>query len=145
MAVSDESVLGADRLKHLEFIQGVITRLGTNSFLVKGWALTVAAAFYGFLASRLDWPVALAGLAPLLAFWALDGYYLWQEMLYRRLYDDVRAPGSTVELMSMSTAPYLGTVSWRRAVFSRTPLFFYGALVLVDALLVAVAAVAGGA
>lgn len=37
--------LDADRIKHLEFIQAVITRMGTNSFLVKGWALTLAAAF----------------------------------------------------------------------------------------------------
>ena len=41
---------GADGawLKHLEFIQAVITRLANDSFLMKGWALTVAGAFYGF-------------------------------------------------------------------------------------------------
>jgi hypothetical protein len=41
---------GADSawLKHLEFIQAVITRLANDSFLRKGWALTVAGAFYGF-------------------------------------------------------------------------------------------------
>jgi hypothetical protein len=35
-------------LKHLEFIQAVITRPATNSFLIKVWALTAAEAFYGF-------------------------------------------------------------------------------------------------
>jgi transposase len=32
------------KLKHLEFIQTVITRLATNSFLFKGWAITIAAS-----------------------------------------------------------------------------------------------------
>ena len=32
-------------VKHLELIQAVITRLANNSFLMKGWALTVTGAF----------------------------------------------------------------------------------------------------
>jgi hypothetical protein len=31
-------------LKHLEFLQAVIARLATDSFLMKGWALTVSAS-----------------------------------------------------------------------------------------------------
>ena len=31
-------------VKHLEFIQGVVNRLGGNSFLLKGWSMTVLAA-----------------------------------------------------------------------------------------------------
>jgi hypothetical protein len=36
------------RLKHMEFIQAVVGRLASNSFFVKGWAITVAGAFIGF-------------------------------------------------------------------------------------------------
>lgn len=39
-------------MKHLEFIQTVIGRLSTNAFLMKGWALTVSAAFFGFSAKE---------------------------------------------------------------------------------------------
>ena len=42
------------RIKHLEFIQSVITRMATNSFLAKGWALTVAGALYGFAVNHLN-------------------------------------------------------------------------------------------
>jgi hypothetical protein len=32
-------------LKHLEFIQGVIARLANNSFLLKGWSVTLVAGY----------------------------------------------------------------------------------------------------
>ena len=134
--MSDQSVLGPDRIKHLEFIQAVVTRLGTSSFLIKGWALTIAAALLAVLASRLEWGIALVGVVPVLAFWFLDGYFLWQERLFRKLYDDVRKPDSGVELMSMNPAPYAKTTTFWDAVFSRTLLLFYGALLLLDVALV---------
>ena len=36
--------MSEDKLKHLEFIQNIITRMNTNSFLIKGWAVTIASA-----------------------------------------------------------------------------------------------------
>ncbi len=63
-------------LKHLEFIQAVIARLAGNSFLIKGWALTVTGAFYGFAVHGSDWRLAALGLLPALTFWGLDGYFL---------------------------------------------------------------------
>ena len=36
-------------IKHLEMLQGVINRLGHNSFLIKGWSLTIIAAGIIFL------------------------------------------------------------------------------------------------
>lgn len=140
--MSDQSVLGPDRIKHLEFIQAVVTRLGTNSFLIKGWALTIAAAIFALLASQMKWGIALVGVVPVIAFWFLDGYFLWQERLFRKLYDDVRKPGSGVELMSMNTAAYAGDVRLWPAVFSRTLRFFYGALLLVNLVLFVIAVTA---
>jgi hypothetical protein len=46
--------LGPDQLKHLEFIQTTIARFANSSFLIKGWALTIAAAFFAVLANRLN-------------------------------------------------------------------------------------------
>ena len=34
------------KLKHLEFIQGVINRLSTNSFLLKGWSVVLVSALF---------------------------------------------------------------------------------------------------
>jgi hypothetical protein len=131
-SMADQSGLGADRIKHLEFIQAVVTRLGTSSFLVKGWVLTIAAAFFAVLAKHLNGTIATVGLIPLLAFWFLDGYFLWQERLFRQLYDDARQPTTSVEVLSMNVAAYRDQTTWAAAAFSQTLLLFYGALVLVD-------------
>jgi hypothetical protein len=131
--------LDADRLKHLEFIQAVITRLGTNSFLIKGWALTLAAGFLAVSASRLSWQIAAVGVVPLLCFWSLDGYYLQQERLFRHLYDDVRRPGGTVEVLSMNVSSYRSQTSWVRVTLSQTLVLFYGALLAADSAIIVLA------
>ncbi len=130
--MEDSSVLGFDRIKHLEFIQAAITRFSTSSFLIKGWALTIAAAIFAVLANQLNVAIAVSGLVPVLAFWFLDGYFLWQERLFRCLYDDVRKPDSNIEPMSMSTASYSNAKTWRAAAFSATLVLFYGGLAVID-------------
>ncbi|MGW2960520.1 hypothetical protein ACWDGI_18790 [Streptomyces sp. NPDC001220] len=137
-AAQGPASLGDDRLKHLEFLQAVITRLSNHSFLVKGWALTLAAGFFAVSSSQQSWQVAASGLVPLACFWFLDGLFLRQERLFRYLYDDVRRPEVEVETLSMNVGPYLGRISWFEATFSRTLQLFYGALLIADAALVAV-------
>jgi hypothetical protein len=129
------------RLKHLELIQGVVTRMGTNSFLIKGWALTIAAAFLALLSTRFEPGLAAAGLIPVVAFWCLDGYFLAQERRFRRLYDAARAPDTTVDLMAMDTRAYrTGGATWSGATFSLTLIVFYGSFALLGVILVVVAA-----
>ena len=120
-----------NKLKHLEFIQGVINRLATNSFQMKGWTVVLVAAILVLLAreNRLD--ATYIALAPILIFWALDGYFLWQERLYRTLYDHVSTLDEAQVDFSMNVTPYRTGYrrSWLGATLSRTLLFFYGALV----------------
>jgi hypothetical protein len=137
--VGDREPLHPDRVKHLEFIQATISRLGTNSFLVKGWALTLAAGLLALSASRLSWHLAAVGVVPLACFWYLDCFFLRQERAYRRLYDDVRRPGSTVEPLSMNVASQLSTMPWREVWFTPTLLLFYTPLLLADLALLALA------
>jgi hypothetical protein len=130
--VGDREPLDPDRLKHVEFIQAAIIRLGNNSFLIKGWALTLAAGFLALSSSRMSWEVAASGVVPLLCFWFLDGYFLRQERLFRRLYDDARRPDSSVEVLSMNVAPYLSENPLRAAILSGTLVLFHGALVTAN-------------
>lgn len=131
--------LDADRIKHLEFIQATITRLGTNSFLVKGWSLTLAAGLLALSASRIGWQLATVGVVPLLCFWYLDCFFLRQERAFRRLYDDARRPGSTVEVLSMDVGPYLARMPWPEVWLTPTLLLFYTPLLLADLALVVLA------
>jgi hypothetical protein len=78
------------RIRHLEMIQAVVSRLGGNGFLIKGWAITVAGAFLAFAVNRQKYGLALAALAPTFLFWLLDAYFLRNERLFRHLFDRVR-------------------------------------------------------
>ena len=136
--------LGDLEVKHLEFIQGVIGRLASDSFLMKGWALTVSGAFFGFSAKDVDWRVALVGLMPLVVFWGLDGYFLSRERMFRSLYDAVRKRDPTVEPFSMDYIKFKrrGSLSngWRASLWSRTIAWFYVPILIVGLALVVVTA-----
>jgi hypothetical protein len=126
-------------LKHLEFIQAVITRLANDSFLMKGWALTVAGAFYGFAVKGTNWKLAAIGLMPVLVFWGLDAYFLRQERLFRGLYDQVRQRNPRIEPFAMNAAAYAsGVASWGHTLLSRTLAPLYGPVFLIGVLLIAI-------
>ena len=120
------------KIKHLEFIQGVINRLATDSFRMKGWCVVLVAALFILLAREDHVEFAAVALIPVIAFWGLDGYFLWQERLYRALYDHVRALEEDKIDFSMNVSPFGKSrgCTWPSATFSRTLLFFYGPLAL---------------
>lgn len=122
-------------VKHLELIQAVITRLAQNSFLYKGWSITLVAAIYALAAKEGNPKYLLDALLPAIVFWGLDAYYLRQERLYRRLYNAVRT-AAQADLdrnpFSMDTSPYRYQVdSWWRTCWSKTIGWLYGPMVLL--------------
>ena len=112
------------KLKHLEFIQGIVNRLATDSFRLKGSALVVLLAREG----RIE--IAPVALAPSIVFWGLDGYFLWQERLFRALYDHVRQLEECEIDFSMDVGPFRTGCArtWLGATFSRTLIGCYGVL-----------------
>lgn len=100
------SVTSEERMKHLEMIQVVIGRLSTNSFFVKGWSVTLAAALFAFAVENEQWVFSALGAFAVLVFWLLDAYYLRHERLFRELYNDARLSSSTVREFSMDTHSY---------------------------------------
>jgi len=117
------------KLKHLEMLQNVIDRMAGNSFSLKGWSVVLVSALFALAASDSNTQFVYLAFLPLMMFWMLDGYFLWQERLYRKLYDRVRtAPESEVDF-SMDTSSVKGEVSsWMTTMFSRTLLIYYGAI-----------------
>lgn len=120
------------KYKHLEFIQGVVSRLASNSFRMKGWSVVLVAALLAVLARQGRIEFAPIGFVPVLVFWGLDGYFLWQERLFRALYDHVRRLSEADIDFSMNVGPFRQgrAQTWLGATFSRTLVFFYGALTL---------------
>jgi hypothetical protein len=55
---------------------------------MKAWIVALATAVIGFVAAKDGKPgAAIYALAPALAFWALDAYYLALEFRFRDLYN----------------------------------------------------------
>lgn len=141
------------RIKHLEMIQAVIARLGTNGFVVKGWAITVAGAFLGFAVTQDNWGLAAASAMPTAVFWCLDAYFLRSERLFREFYERVRAsPGDIQPFFMGATGPRFAALlndSQRRATSWCTSMkrpalwLLYGAL-FVAAVIVLVAVIIAG-
>ncbi len=78
-----------DKRKHLEFIQNVITRMNTNSFMIKGWAVTLVSALFALSAADTNQNFYLIAVIPAIMFWVLDGFFLATERRYVNLYKEV--------------------------------------------------------
>lgn len=78
-----------EKIKHLEFIQAIITRMNQNSFQIKGWMLTIVSALLALYASSNDESYIFIAIIPTCVFWFLDTYYLQQERKFRGVYNDV--------------------------------------------------------
>lgn len=112
------------KLKHLEFIQNAINRMANNSFIIKGWCITLVVALIALLEKEnINKDYIPFSFIPLLFFWFLDAFFLKTERQYRRLYADVSKKGKKEIDFSMDITPY--KECYGEALFSRTLLPFY--------------------
>ncbi len=114
-------------VKHLEMTQAVINRLGRNSFLLKSWSMTILVAAMVLIAREnlQNSYFVLVLFFPIVGFWILDGYFLWQERLFRYVYDDIREQTDTDFKMDLGKHKGKPKSSWISAIFSVTLIIFY--------------------
>ena len=124
-------LVGVDaKHKHLELIQGVISRMAHNSFLLKSWSVVLVSALFALSAKEKNGYLVPLAYFPAIAFWVLDGYFLWQERLFRKVYDHVRTKENSAIDFSMNVAPFLSDVEpWWKVTFSLTLRIFHGTIV----------------
>lgn len=119
------------KLKHLEMLQAIISRMARNSFLLKGWNVVLVSAIFALASSESKSSLVFLAYLPATMFWLLDGYFLRQERLFIKLYDKVRATSEDDIDFSMNTKPVKNKVaSWLCVAFSRTLFLFHGAILL---------------
>ncbi len=126
------------KIRHLEMVQEVVKRMASNLFYLKGWAITLIAGAFALAAKDSNDIYLFLPYFPLIIFWALDGYFLSQERLFRRLYDEVRLKTAQNVDFSMDTRPYqkglVGkflSLDWAEGLTRPTILAFYVPLLLV--------------
>ena len=122
-----------EEIKHLEFIQNVITRMNANSFQIKGWCIAIVSALLAIYASTKNNYFFLAAIFPTIVFWFLDAYYLNQERKFRGLYNDVAGvtdKPKEIKLFAMRPDLYTaGNYSYLSSFFSITILTMYLAII----------------
>ncbi len=126
-----------NRVKHLEMIQAVVSRLGGNGFLIKGWAVTLSGAFIGLAVNGSDGAFARIGAGIVVVLWGLDAYFLRAERRFRRLgsrvqdFDPKVKPffmGATSCVFFSEIAEGKWSLRWLGTFLSLTLLVFYGLL-----------------
>lgn len=126
------------KVKHLEMIQAVITRLAGNSFQSKQWALALLGVIWGIVWKHESatpaygfWMTCIL----IVMFWHLSSYYLQQERLFRKMYDEaLKNPDNTPERLVLTPSPEMRKKKpcIIRVMFSCTQLGLFGVLLLLN-------------
>jgi len=118
-------------LKEIELIQDIIKRMASNSFLLKGWTVTLVVASLLLRGPRYQ---AWIAFIPLMMFWFLDAYFLWQERMYRELFGWVvnNRLKTTDHLFDLDAKRFKDCVQSKyRIMLSKTLGWFYGSIAIL--------------
>lgn len=122
--------------KEIDLIQACISRMAHNSFLIKGWTITIVAVVLA-LAEKTASPSLLCTimLIPLISFWWLDTFFLRTERMYRKMYEWVlksRAEGNDEMLYDLNPRRFEAQVDSRFKIMrSGTLRWVYGIPLLI--------------
>ena len=120
------------KVRYLEMIQGVINRMASNSFMLKGWAVTLASGVFVLTPVDGNLFFFLVAYIPIVCFWVLDSYYLAEERAYRKLYKEARKLDESDVDFNM-TAEKVGKKAICKCMFSISELLLYIPLAVVAA------------
>jgi len=121
-----------DKQKHLEFLQLAINRMASNSFILKGWNITLIVGLFALTLKDLSSAYLYLAILPAIAFLGLDAYYLRQERLFRKLYNLVRkTKREEIDPYSLDTKRINKHVdNWFCTLFSPTVILLHGSVIL---------------
>lgn len=118
-------------VEELKIIQDIIKRMAFNSFMIKGWTVTLVVVTLLLKGNKFQ---ILIAFIPLIVFWFLDAYFLWQERMYRELYRWVVENRLKTDeyLFDMNAYRFKDNVQPRlKIMFSITLGWFYGCIAIL--------------
>lgn len=93
--------------KEIDLIQSCINRMAHNSFIIKGWAISLITIILTLLPENFDVNLTcIIGLLVTICFWYLDGFFLKTEKLYRWKYEWVIVKRLETDQWSYDLNPY---------------------------------------
>ena len=126
--------MSEEKIKYLEFIQNIVTRMNQNSFMIKGWTVAIVSALLAIYANKENKLFILISIFPVLIFMFLDSYYLWQGRKFRHLYNKVLEENESKQIKLFSMNTNVGNecckICYFKVLFSVTELVFYFSIML---------------
>lgn len=94
--------------KEIDLIQSCISRMAQNSFMVKGWVITLVAACCAVSSlNSNEWKMLfIFGALAIILFWYLDAFFLKTERLYRYKYEWVIKNRLSKDIHEFDLNPY---------------------------------------
>lgn len=119
--------------KEIDLIQDCIKRMANNSFLLKGWAISLASIILTFSPKDINqFLLSSVILIIIVVFWSLDAYFLRLERMYRKMYDWVlheRKKGNTAYEYDLNPYRFENQVKNTISImYSKTLFLFYGVI-----------------
>ncbi len=129
--------MSQEKLKFLEFIQNIITRMDTNSFQIKAMCIAIISAIFAIYATTQNQHIILITFLPLVICCFLDMYYLWQERRFRALYNDILKKHSKIKDFDLSAFCnyHKGFLSYIKVFLSIAIWLFYVSIALFSLIL----------
>lgn len=125
-----------NKIKHLEFIQNVITRMNSNSFMIKGWCVTLVAALFALAAKDSEVKFAVIAYFIIPIFWILDGFFLATEKAFRKMYNQVRVKDENEIDFNMTPEKVTICDLFCQGIFTKTLIPFYAICLIATRLIV---------
>lgn len=130
--MSDNNIIPTEVIhKEIDLVQNCISRMANNSFLLKGWAVSLVAVILAIIHEKIN-PIQISIILAsiILCFWYLDAFFLRSEKMYRELYNWIiveRSNGNTEKLYDLNAKRFEEKVgSIFSVMVSKTLRWFYG-------------------
>jgi hypothetical protein len=117
--------------KHMEFLQAAVARMASNSFLAKGWSITLTTALLALAVKEAGARFALIGLLPILLFAMVDAYYLSLERGFRDRFKEAAGRYVRGEPADFAMSPTFTFASLVRAAFRPAVFLVHAPLLLI--------------
>lgn len=140
--LNDNKIISIEIIhKELDLIQSCITRMDNNSFILKGWLISLLVVILMVLPGKTNLIVPISVIFILtVSFWYLDAVYLRSEKLYRKLYEWVvheRLKNNDEELYVLNPHRFDDEVeSTLEVMLSTTLKWFYGMPIILICFLI---------
>jgi hypothetical protein len=122
-------------------IQDAVKRMASNSFFLKGWAVTIIAGVFALASKDANPMYFLIAYIPICVFWFLDSYYLQLERRYRALYKNVCNSELKVDFLLAPPKESRGDKTlFYQSLLSQTELGLYCPLAIVVVIVIVLTA-----